>query len=594
MTPAASPSVDPTQRRHATLSSGDADRVAALLAVDPIGLGGVALRARPGPARDAFCRALADRLPEAAPMVRLPLHVTDDRLLGGLSLDATLRTGRAVLQSGLLASADGGVVLAAMAERMDLHVAAQLCAALDRGSITVERDGLTAIAPARLCVLALDEGIDDESPPAVLTERLAFWLTLDDRASVSDVPRGDEVAGARGRLARVVLPSAALEALCRAASVLGIDSLRAPLLAAKAARAHAAWMDRPEVGADDLTVAARLVLGPRATRLPAPREQEEAEPPPPRRSDEQPPSGEDARSSSDAPLDEVVLEAVESGMPPGLLELLAKGARPTRSTAGRAGLGRRSLQSGRPAGVGRFSGRQGERMALVDTLRAAAPWQRLRRGEAATRVDGGRVLVRRDDLKSRRFVLPTESTVIFAVDASGSAAARRLAEAKGAVETVLADCYSRRDHVALVAFRGTEATVVLPPTRSLTRVRRRLAALAGGGTTPLASGIDVALALAARERARGRTPVVVLMTDGRANVARDGCVDSASGAADALQSAASLRDQGMAALLLDTAPRPRRRSRDLADAMGARYLPLPYVDASGIARQVRHLAEEAP
>jgi magnesium chelatase subunit D len=131
---------------------------------------------------------------------------------------------------------------------------------------------------------------------------------------------------------------------------------------------------------------------------------------------------------------------------------------------------------------------------------------------------------------------------------------------------------------------------VLSPTRSLVRVRRSLARLAGGGTTPLAAGIDAACALALDARKRGHTPVLVLMTDGRANIARDGRGDRPAAAADALAAARMVRAARVQALFLDTAPRPSPAARALAQEMGARYLPLPYLDAAGISRQVQSLA----
>jgi magnesium chelatase subunit D len=156
---------------------------------------------------------------------------------------------------------------------------------------------------------------------------------------------------------------------------------------------------------------------------------------------------------------------------------------------------------------------------------------------------------------------------------------------------VLADCYVRRDHVALIAFRGKAAALLLAPTRSLVRVRRCLAELAGGGTTPLAAGIDAALALALEARKRGQTPVVVLMTDGKANIGREGREGRAAAAADALAGARAIRAAGVRALFLDTSPRPQPPARLLAAEMGARYLPLPYLDAVGISRQVQSLVE---
>jgi len=582
----------------------DAALCTELLAVDPSGLGGLLLRSGPGRQRDLLQGWVKALLPAGAPLLKVPVHITEDRLLGGLSLAATLREGKVVLEQGLLALADGGVVILAMAERLEPMVCSQVCAALDRGELQLERDGLTATVRCRVGVLALDEGLEDEHAPAPLRERLALHLdlnTLDPRSLPEASPDPARVARARLQLPRVELPPAVVEALCEAALALGVHSLRGPLLAASAARAHAALEGRGRVEEADAAAAARLVLGPRATRLPppAPEEDEEEEPPPPE--DQAPPEQPDPpeeQAIPDAPLEEVVLEAAKSGIPPGLLELLAlgKGPRSSRRSAGQAGEVRASTDGGRPAGARAGFPRPGERLNVVETLRAAAPWQPLRRRERGPPRPGQprRLEIRKEDFRITRFQQRTETSVIFSVDASGSAALQRLAEAKGAVEQVLGDCYVRRDHVALIAFRGKAASLLLPPTRSLARVRRSLADLAGGGTTPLASGIDAALALALEARKRGQTPVLVLMTDGRANVARDGREGGGVANEDALTSARAVRAAGVRSLFLDTAPRPRPQARLLAQEMGARYLPLPYLDAVGISRPVQALAEGAP
>jgi magnesium chelatase subunit D len=233
---------------------------------------------------------------------------------------------------------------------------------------------------------------------------------------------------------------------------------------------------------------------------------------------------------------------------------------------------------------------------LLATLTAAAPWQPVRRRAASNgdRETGPgvprRIEVRPDDFRIVRFRQRTETSIVFAVDASGSAALNRLGEAKGAVELLLADCYVRRDHVALIAFRGCEATLLLPPTRSLARAKRSLAGLPGGGATPLAAGIDAAAILADTERRRGRTPVIVLLTDGRANMTRDGTGGRRLAETEALVSARAPRDAGFTVLLVDTSPRPNPFARTLADVMDARYLPLPRADASTLSRAVRSVA----
>ena len=192
--------------------------------------------------------------------------------------------------------------------------------------------------------------------------------------------------------------------------------------------------------------------------------------------------------------------------------------------------------------------------------------------------------MRRDDFRVTRYRRPTRTTTVFVVDASGSAAMHRLAEAKGAVEGLLAECYVRRDRVALITFRGTEATLDLPPTRSLVRARRALAGLPGGGGTPLAAGFDLAATELERLARDGESPVGVFMTDGRGNVARDGGGSRPRARTDAEQGARRLARSGARLLFVDTGPRPRPEPRALAAAMGARYVPLPELDVARLAR----------
>jgi magnesium chelatase subunit D len=558
---------------------------ALLLAVDPAGLGGAVLRAAPGPARDRWLALLRQVMPEAAPWRRLPLGIPDSRLLGGLDLAATLAAGRPVAERGVLAGADGGIVVAAMAERLETGTGAKLCAVLDSGIVAVQRDGLSLSLPARFGLVALDEGIAEEAPPAALLERLAFRLEPD------DVPPGPplDCAAARARLPDVTVPDALLPALCGAALAFGIISLRAPLMALRAARAAAALAGHEGVTEEDAALAVRLVYGHRATQLPA-EQQSESEPAP----EPEAPAEDQPQQQADAQaMQEMLLEATRAALPAGLLAALGAGAREAARKAGgvqgRAGQMRLSAQRGRPIGTRSGALRGGARLSLVETLRAAAPWQALRRRESP----GPLIRVRTEDIRILRFRQNTETTAIFAVDASGSAALARLAEAKGAVEMLLADCYVRRDRVAVVAFRGRAAETLLPPTNSLVRAKRSLAGLPGGGATPLAAGIDAAMALAGEAQRRGRTPLLVLLTDGRANIARDGTAGRPRAEADALAAAAPVRAARLAVLLVDTAPRPQPFARQLAEAMGARYLALPSVDAGRLSAAVATTREAA-
>jgi magnesium chelatase subunit D len=600
-----------------SMARADANRVTELFAVDPIGLGGIVLRAGPGPQRDQVCSRVRELLPGDRPFSRVPLHITDDRLLGGLSLAATLRGGRVVVEPGILASSHGGVVVLAMAERLEPRVASQVCAALDRGEFSLERDGIAATVPCRIGVIALDEGLGDESAPTSLIDRLAFRVdlsALDPRLACVDPVRTEEVERGRDLLPDVVIGDEWIEALCQTALALGIASLRAPLWAVLAARANAAIEGRLRVSEEDAVTAGRLVLGPRATCVPASETETADESDSDDDATDRSASGEwstsqgerdnrqgelDADQASEISSDElgdVVLAAAKSGIPKGLLDQLAtaRDIRRAPSSTGRSGSKRASRQGGRPAGTRAAEPRSGERLNVIETLRAAAPWQPLRQKKLKARASHfRRIEIRREDFRVTWFIQRTETRVIFSVDASGSLASQRLAEAKGAIEQVLIDCYARRDQVALVAFRGTTAVLLLQPTRSLARVRRSLADLAGGGATPLAAGIDAALALAIDARKQGQTPLMVLMTDGRANVGKDEKPGAATAAMDALKSARAVRAADIRCLFLDTAPRPRTQARDLAAQMGARYLPLPYLDAAGISRHVRSLAQGA-
>jgi magnesium chelatase subunit D len=573
-------------------AEADAALAAALLAVDAPGLCGAVLRARVGLPRESWLDLLRSLMPAEAPWRRMPQHITEERLLGGLDLTATLRSGRRVLQRGLLSDADGGVVVVTMAERLPPTTAAQVGGVLDSGEVRLERDGLTARLPSRIAVVALDEGIeDDERAPAALDERVAFRVGFGSRMMIDFTLAAFEagqVDAARRRLAAVDLSDEVLEALVKTAAALGVQSSRAGLFAVRAARAHAALHGRGIVTAEDAAAAARLVLAPRATQWPVPPEAPEAEPPPPPppESDESPPADEASPpNAEDRPLEDRILEAAQAVIPAGLLERILAARSRSGASHGRVGQWRASAQRGRPIGARPGSPQGGARLDLIETLRAAAPWQRLRL--AQTRAGGSRIRVSPQDFRIRRFKSHSETTTIFAVDASGSSALHRLAEVKGAVELLLAECYVRRDRVAVVSFRGAGVEVLLPPTRSLVRAKRSLAGLPGGGGTPLAGGIDAALAIALGVRRQGGTPTLVLLTDGRANLARDLTPGRGRAEAEALSAARALRAARISSVLIDTAPRPQPLAAELAAAMDARYVPLPHADASSLHRAVQ-------
>jgi magnesium chelatase subunit D len=589
-----------TPAEQASAVWADAMLAAALFSIDPAGLGGVAVRSGPGPARDAWMAEVKSLLSPDAPVRRVPVRTEDDRLLGGLDLSASLAVGRPIVQKGVLAACDGGVAILSMAERMEDAAGARLSAVIDNGEVAIERDGLATRHPARIGLIALDEGIEpDERPPDALLDRLAFRIVLDD---VSQRDRSDcgfnpaETADARRRLSSVVpATEAVIEALCVMSERFGLRSSRAALLALRAARAHAALMGRSMISEEDAAVAVRLVLASRATTMPTEAGPEQAgddpEPPP----DSPPDSPEDAQTNeSDPPTDgpppdaEMVIAAIQAALPEGLLDQIRfDGQRQARSTRGQgAGASVKSVQRGRPVGSRHGALRPGDRLNLPETLRAATPWQKLRTAAPGA----ARIQVRQEDFRIWRFVQRQEATTIVLVDASGSAAFQRLAEAKGAVELLLAKAYVSRSRVALIAFRNLGAELLLEPTRSLTRAKRSLADLPGGGGTPLAAGLDSALLMGLAEKAKDRTPLIVILTDGRTNIGRGGAPGRAGAEIDAMAAARSIREAGIGALYIDTSPRPQPEGARFAKAMGAVYAPLPYLEAGAVSDLVSNLS----
>lgn len=589
--------------------------IAALFAVDPQGLGGVALRSSACRQRDDWLALLKSLLPTGTPQRRVPLNINDTALLGGLDLGATLSTGRPVAQQGVLAGADGGVVILAMAERLSIATAARLASVLDTQHVAIERDGLTLKRPARLGVVALDEGMaDDEQVPAALLDRLAFLYRLgeSDADLMNPAFTPQDIAQARALLPRVQASAEMIEALCAAALALGVYSLRAPLFALKAARCAAALDGSLEVTEEHVAMAARLVLAPRATQLPPAADGDDqayAQESPEQQADQSPPDQTSKPDSSSAAeqlpdeatqppdistaeaLTESITQAAQAAIPAGLLAALevGKSAKARTQAAGRSGAAQKSQMRGRPLGARRGEPRAGARLNVIETLRAAAPWQKLRELQSPTPPGAARkrIHVRREDFHVTRFRQHGQTTTLFVVDASGSSALNRLAEAKGAVELLLADCYVRRDHVAVLAFRGKTAELLLPPTRSLARAKRALAGLPGGGGTPLAAAIDAARELAAQISRRGETPLIVLLTDGRGNIARSGAPGRAAATVDATAAATQLKAAGFTALLIDTSPQPQLAAQELAAHMGAAYAALPHAGAQAVSRVIQ-------
>ena len=621
-----------------------------LLQIDPHGLGGIWLRAPFGPVREQWLRQLSQA---GLKTVKLPGHIDQERLLGGIDLSRTLQSGRLHMQSGLLQQADEGVVLISMAERFPSALIAPMTQAMDTQTLPplTHTSSLESLIRTRFGVIALDESMDDEPPLSPsLQERLGLWFDLtniapSDVAEVSLLPSSlqdstedvlriqipsDALARMQQSLPQVQWTDAQALAVCSTAQGLGIDSLRIPSLALRVASCHAALHGRTQVNDDDLALAARRVLAPRATQLPAQSasdtpdqntadldSQAESEPTPPQDQTPNPPEPSAAPEASMATEDAAHTEASENNLraeeemaantpasenlqdmmvaaalaslPPDVLaNLLTLPGRNAGNTSGRNGQFRAGSQRGRP--LPPRPGRPGghARLHVLATLRAAAPKQRLRSGTQA-----GHVAIRSEDFHVHRYQQHSASCLILALDASGSAALHRLAEAKGAVELLLQQSYARRDSVCIVAFKGAQAQLLLPMTRSLVRAKRAMTGLPGGGGTPLALALKMACEQATQFQRQGVTPILVVLSDGRANVNLQGLGGRTQAQADALQWAAQWRQTGHRALWIDTSLQPDAQVQHMAQIMGGSYMPMPQVQAQRMAAamdNIRRLA----
>ena len=583
-------------------------------------------------------RARISRTPVSAlvptPFVTVPLGVSEDRLLGSVDVEASMRRGRPVFQPGLLAEAHRGVLSVDDINLLERGLATLLFAAVAAGFNQVEREGISFRHPCRPLLIATCNPAEGEMPPHVI-DRFAMPLfadaplTLEDRVEAVervlqhaddpeafwnrhrpglDLLRQGVIAGRR-QLGRVRLAPAQVRYLVEEANRAGTEGHRAELFAVRVARAHAALQGRRTVNAGDLRLAVELVILPRAAVLavppatpPAPPEENDREPsdrsapedgPPPESTGGEPPSGGIPEEFLFSP-EGVLLD-------PKLLAMASRGHRRHGKAGGRGTV--LSQERGRyvkpvlPHGPIRH-------VAIDATLRAAAPHQRARRRALANQRHGtkGHLLLREDDLRVKLLARKAGALVIFVVDASGSMALNRMQAAKGAVLQLLGEAYRSRDQVALISFRGRRAEVQLPPTRSITAASRRLERLPCGGGSPLAHGLALAVRVGQNARASKDVAevILVLISDGKANVSLGRSL--ASGDADGPETlglegirqevmglADAIRSLAMELLVIDTGPLHGARGlgQELARHGGGRYEPLPRASQREIAATTR-------
>lgn len=542
--------------------------------------GGVLVRAPQGPLLELWKEELLDLAPDAQAPVIMPASISADRLVRSLSVARSLAEGRPIYQTGLLEDARGRVLIVNGMERLAPGIASALASALDQAS---RKQG------APITFFGIDESSAESGPAisAALLERLAFradlnGLRLQDCAGMG-VTRGD-VDRVRDDLHAVTVSDDDLTSIAAACVRLGISSMRVPVFCMHAAQALAALERRDAVAPNDITRACQLVLPGRGLLIPEAEESQASQP-----VQSEPETGGESETEDDGEIGETspsletqIVDAIASAP----VQLSATHSR--RSQRGRAGISGRSgahviaLDRGRPDRS--IPGQIGRgRIDVLASLRAAAPLQKVR---SATANEAGLAL-RKSDLRIKRFKRRKQSSVIFVVDASGSAAMHRMAEAKGAVERLLSQCYSRRDLVSLISFAGDEANLVLPPSRSLVRARRQITDLAGGGATPLAHAVVEAYKLARTEQERGRTPFLVFLTDGRGNITLSGQADRAASGEETSRLARTLIKDRFPSVFFDTSRRPDPRTRRFSEDLGAQYQFLPSADGETVSQVVR-------
>jgi magnesium chelatase subunit D len=602
----------------AVVGRDEAKRALLMLAVDPC-LKGVLIAHGPSSAKSTLARSLGPLLGPDKPFVELPLNVSEERLLGGIDLEKSIKTGRSEYSPGLLHRASGGLLYVDEANLLDRTLAGHIAAALDEGFIRMEREGLSATTAASFIFVGTYNPAEGKVG-MILSDRVGLIVegeqesAVDERAEIvsrairfqQDSSGFNEefaadnaglraaIESARGRLPGISVPAEAIRRLALAALALGVEGNRADLFAARAARACAALDGRDALNEDDLIAAIKLVLLPRATRIPAPDEETGAEDA----------SNEDDQhireaSESDAPrddkspaLEELVIQAVDSHVSGDLFHVAKNRG---RSTSGRRAETKDASRGRYVRSTSRKQG--GSRIALDATLRAAAPFQLSRRGRGDP--NDKRAKITKSDLRYKKFKRRSGILFIFAVDASGSMALNRMAQAKGALTRLLHQAYLHRDKVALISFRASEAKVLLPPTRSVEIAKRLVDAMPTGGATPMAAGLLKAMELARRSRTLETSQVMLaLITDGRANVGLGNSpLEERRARASTIQDeikqiGVALEAEGVSTVVIDTRSRfvSSGDAGALAASLAAQYLYLPRADSSTIYEAVTSIA----
>ncbi|BBX87681.1 magnesium chelatase subunit D family protein [Mycolicibacterium aubagnense] len=607
-------------------------RLALILCAVRPDIGGVLIRGEKGTAKSTAVRGLAEVLAAVdadARLVELPIGATEDRVVGSIDLQKVLRDGEHAFSPGLLARAHGGVLYVDEVNLLHDHLVDVLLDAAAMGRVHIERDGVSHSHEARFMLVGTMNPEEGELRPQLLDR---FGLTVDvyasrevdvrvevirrrmsyeadpagfgERYAADDAELAGQIAKARAAVSSVLLPDNELRRIAALCAAFDVDGMRADLVVARTAVAHAAW--RGATGAseatgndlvvteEDIRVAAELALPHRRRRDPfddlgldpgqlddamAQAEAESQSEPEP---DPDPPGGGVSADSSAEAAPQGNSAATGASQPSA-----AKPSAPPSATFRTRALVVPGVGEGAPGRRSRARNRTGTPISATDDAQAGHGVHVFGTLLAAAdrRPQAGRLQLAPADVRHAIREGREGNLVIFVVDASGSMAARdRMSAVSGATLSLLRDAYQRRDKVAVVTFRGAEAKLLLPPTSSVHIASRRLARFDTGGKTPLAQGLLAARDVVLREKARDRArrPLVVVLTDGRATGGPDplGRTRTAAGL---------LVAEGTAAVVVDCETSYIRLglAQQLACQLGAPAVQLAQLRADNLARVVR-------
>lgn len=492
------------------------------------------------------------------PVVDLPLGATEDRVVGSLNVERAIKEGIKALEPGILAAANRGILYIDEVNLLDDHVADVLLDAAAMGVNIVEREGVSVAHPSKFILVGTMNPEEGEIRPQLL-DRFGLQVSV---AGIEDVeqrmqiakiaeafdldPKGfakewqqeqvdmkQKISRARQLLSQVSMSDDLLRLIASTCIDLGVKTHRAEIVITRTAKTIAAFDGRTEVNQEDVKKAMELALAHRMRSRPFEpptlnkerleksmsqkqheHQHQDQKPEQQKKNEQQPQEPSEQKDTDQKQAAKPQERIFEIGTPIDVRAITMPRKRDRiarRKTSGRR-MNTLALRN-RGRYLRQKMPQEGKDIAIDATIRAAAPYQRIRSGPNA-------IIVKGEDIREKERVGKTSAVVLFVVDASGSMGAnQRMESAKGAVLSLLMDSYQKRDKIGMIAFKGKEAEIILPPCTSVDLALGRLRELPTGGKTPLSAGLSRGLQLLQGELRKDEESklMMVLISDGRAN-----------------------------------------------------------------------------